>query len=528
VLTELVVRNLGVIDEISLTLGPGMTVVTGETGAGKTLVVGAIDLLTGGRADASLVRPGADEAELQGRFVVGDTETVVRRVIPRDGRSRVYIDRQLATVAALGDLGSDLIDLHGQHAHQSLLKSAVQRAVLDQFGRVDTSRVEKLADDLRSIEMSLSEMGGDERARSREIDLLRYQIAEIDDASITDPDEDSLLDREETDLSDAAAHLEAVAAAAELLGADGAVGDGLASVLSKLDGRGPLSDLLERVHAVAADVADIAELARQRFEQIEENPERLDEIRERRALLKDLRRKYGDSLADVMEYADEIRARLDELVDHDERAALLDRRREAAIIELAQAKAEVRSARQEAAPDLAAAVESHLEGLAMKDARIEISVDGEAGEKVVFMLAANAGHEPQPLSKVASGGELARTMLALRLVLSAGPPTLVFDEVDAGIGGDAANRVGASLAELTSDHQVMVVTHLAQVAAFADDHVVISKLTVDGSTVSEARMLTDEQRVIELSRMLSGSPESSAARGHAEELLAAGRAARSG
>lgn len=137
-LTELVVRNLGVIDEISLTLGPGMTVVTGETGAGKTLVVGAIDLLTGGRADASLVRPGADEAELQGRFVVGDTETVVRRVIPRDGRSRVYIDRQLATVAALGDLGSDLIDLHGQHAHQSLLKSAVQRAVLDQFGRVDT------------------------------------------------------------------------------------------------------------------------------------------------------------------------------------------------------------------------------------------------------------------------------------------------------------------------------------------------------------------------------------------------------
>jgi len=527
-LTELVVRNLGVIDETTLMLGPGMTVVTGETGAGKTLIVGAIDLLTGGRADASLVRPGADEAEIQGRFVIGDTETVVRRVIPRDGRSRVYIDRQLATVAALSELGSDLIDLHGQHAHQSLLKAAVQRGSLDQFGKVDTSRVEALSDDLRSIEMALSEMGGDSRARSREIDLLRYQIEEIDAGSISDPDEDRRLDQEETDLADAAAHLDAVATVAELLGSDGIVGDGMATVVAKLGGRGPLADLLDRSYSVAAEIADLAESARDRLEQIEENPERLDEIRERRARLKDLRRKYGDSLAEVMDYAEQISERLAELTSHDERAAQLDTRRTSVMVELTKAKAEVKAARAAAAPKLAKAVESHLARLAMKDAKLEISVDGEAGEGVTFLLSANAGYKPQPLAKVASGGELARAMLALRLVLSAGPPTLVFDEVDAGIGGAAANRVGASLAELTSDHQVMVVTHLAQVAAFADSHVVISKLTIDGSTVSEARVLPAEERVIELSRMLSGSPDSSAARGHAEELLAAGRAANSG
>ena len=179
-LTELAVRNLGVIGELSLVLDGGMTAVTGETGAGKTLVVGAIDLLTGGRADAALVRPGAQEAEIEGRFVAGDDEVVVRRVIPADGRSRAYIDGHLATVSALGELGRGLIDLHGQHAHQSLLRVGVQRAALDHFGNVDTHLLEKLIDDLRAIDAGLAELGGDSRARFRQIDLLRHHLAEID------------------------------------------------------------------------------------------------------------------------------------------------------------------------------------------------------------------------------------------------------------------------------------------------------------------------------------------------------------
>ncbi|MEM7142027.1 MAG: DNA repair protein RecN [Actinomycetota bacterium] len=522
-LTELVVRDLGVIDELSLVLGEGMTAVTGETGAGKTLIVGAIDLLTGGRADASLVRPGADEAEIEGRFVHGDDEIVVRRVIPRDGRSRVYLDGRLATVGALSESGADLIDLHGQHAHQSLLKGPVQRAALDRFGEIDTTVLAALVDDLRAVDAALDELGGDERARAREIDLLQYQLDEIEAAGITGPDEDAELDREESLLADALAHRDAAVETQALLDSDGAVAGGITRALAAVEGRSPFADLEERLRTVVAEIADLAAEVRDRSETIENDPERLATLRERRAMLRELRRKYGDDLGEVAAFAREAGERLAELRSHDERAADLDRRRAELLAELDVEQRRILAAREAAAPRLAHAVEEHLEGLAMKGARLAVSVDGPAGDDVVLRLAANAGHEPQPLAKVASGGELARTMLALRLVLSAGPPTLVFDEVDAGIGGEAANTVGASLAALADSHQVLVVTHLAQVAAVADHHVAISKREVDGTTLSAATLLDRESRITEVSRMLSGSPDSDAAREHAIELLGAGR-----
>ncbi|MDW3218774.1 MAG: DNA repair protein RecN [Acidimicrobiales bacterium] len=523
-LTELVVRDLGVIDELSLVLGEGMTAVTGETGAGKTLIVGAIDLLTGGRADASLVRPGADEAEIEGRFVHGDEEIVVRRVIPRDGRSRVYIDGRLATVAALSEHGADLVDLHGQHAHQSLLKQPVQRAALDRFGAIDTTALAALVDDLRAVDAALAELGGDERARAREIDLLQHQLDEIEAAGITGPDEDERLDREEDVLADATAHREAAATARSLLDADGAAAGAVGEALTALEGRAPFADLEERLRSMIAELADLAAEARDRVEGIEDDPERLAALRERRAMLRELRRKYGADLAEVAAYGAETAERLAELRSHDERAVALDGRRGELLTALTAEQKRVRAAREAAAPRLAAAVEKHLAGLAMKGAHLAISVEGDAGDEVTFRLAANAGHDPQPLAKVASGGELARTMLALRLVLSAGPPTLVFDEVDAGIGGEAANTVGSSLAELADTHQVLVVTHLAQVAAVADHHVAITKRERKGSTVSAAVLLDHESRITEVSRMLSGSPDSEAAREHAIELLGAGRA----
>ena len=518
-LSELLVRDLGVIDELSLVLGEGMTAVTGETGAGKTLIVGAIDLLTGGRADASLVRPGAAEAEIQGRFVVGDDEFVVRRVIPREGRSRVYVNGHLSTVSALTDLGIDLVDLHGQHAHQSLLKTAVQRGALDQFGGIDTAPLASLMDELRSCEGALAELGGDERARAREIDLLRFQVEEIEAAHIEDPDEDRRLDDQESLLADASAHREAAAAAVALLDADGMAAEALAAAMAALDGRGPLTDLANRLQGMAAELADIAAEARSRSETIEDDPAQLESLRERRALLRELRRKYGEHLADVLDFQRESAERLAELERFDERAIQLDEQRSALLADLTRLRAEVLAARTDAAPRMAEAVREHLAGLAMAGARLEISVAGEAGDEVAFRLAANTGHDPQPLNRVASGGELARTMLALRLVLTAGPPTLVFDEVDAGIGGDVANTVGASLADLARTHQVFVVTHLAQVAAFADQHVAISKHDVDGQTVSEATVLDNTARITELSRMLSGSPDSSSARDHAAELI---------
>lgn len=522
-LTELVVRDLGVIDELTLELGPGLTAVTGETGAGKTLVVGAIDLLTGGRADASLVRPGAERAEIEGRFVVGDDERVVRRVVPSRGRSRAYVDGHLAPVAALGELGRDLVDLHGQHAHQSLLAAPVQRAALDRFGAVDTAPLAALAGELRAVEADLAGLGGDAVARAREIDLLRHQCREIDGAQISGPDEDERLDEAETVLADAAAHREAAREAAELLGADGPAADGIGRAQGLLAGRAPFAELRDRLAGVAAEVADLADEARARAEAIEDHPAALDELRARRQLLSDMRRKYGPTLEEVLQYRDATAARLGDLESHEQRAAALENRRSDLAAQLGAEQARVLAARREAAPRLGRSVTEHLGALAMAGALLEVTVDGTAGEQVRFQLAANVGHDPLPLARVASGGELARTMLALRLVLTAGPDTLVFDEVDAGVGGTAAHAVGRSLAALSRAHQVLVVTHLAQVAVHAHQHVMVSKSERAGAAVSLARDLGPEARVVELSRMLSGSPDSDSARRHAQELLAGAR-----
>lgn len=518
-LVELVVRDLGVINELGLVLGPGMTAVTGETGAGKTLVVGAIDLLTGGRADPSLVRPGAEEAEIEGRFVLGDDEYVVRRIVPREGRSRAYVNGRLASISALADLAVDLVDLHGQHAHQSLLRPPVQRSALDRYGSVDTSDLEALVDDLRSLEAGLDELGGDARARAREIDLLRHQVAEIEQSGLTDGDEDARLDVEESLLADAGAHREAAAEVVQLLDADGPVAENIGRALAALADRRPFDDVVERLSGAAAEMADLAADLRGRAEAIADDPARLEALRERRQALRELRRKYGDTLDEVLEFARESASRLADLEHHEDRAAELEARRTETAAALQIEKARIRGLRLEAAPLLAEAVESNLADLAMAGSRLAVDVDGDAGQEVTIQLAANLGHEPLPLARVASGGELARTMLALRLVLTSGPDTLVFDEVDAGVGGEAAHAVGRSLAALTSRHQVLVVTHLAQVAAFADHHVNVRKLESEGVVVSDVRVLDPDDRVIELSRMLSGSPGSASARRHAEELL---------
>ncbi len=525
-LVELAVRNLGVIEELSLVLGDGMTAVTGETGAGKTLVVGAIELLTGGRATASLVYPGTREAEIEGRFVTSDgDETVIRRVVPRSGRSRSYMNGRLATVASLKELRGRLVDLHGQHAHQSLLRTSVQRAALDTFGDVDTSRLEAATSDLKSLRSRLKALGGDARERAREIDLLRYQVSEIEAAGITDQGEDERLDRTEELLAQASEHRESAQGAATLLGTDGMVSDGLGQALALITNTAPFDDSADRLSAAIEELTDIAATLRQQSEMFDEDPAALAAVRERRAELASLKRKYGSSLSDVVEFAEQAQQRLSELEGYEELAESLEQQRIRTKDRLVRERSAVSAARAHAAPKLAAAVESHLRTLAMKQARFDVALSGPAGEQVSFGLAANPGHTPQPLGRVASGGELARTMLALRLVLTAGPPTLVFDEVDAGIGGTAAHAVGKSLADLANEHQVLCVTHLAQVAAHAHSHFVVERDQHDPRRSATIRGVTGDDRLAELSRMLSGSPESDLARQHADELLNAARAA---
>jgi DNA repair protein RecN (Recombination protein N) len=557
VILELSVRDLGVIAELRLLLGPGMTALTGETGAGKTLVVDAIELLVGGRADPMLVRSGADEAWVEGRFVRpggtpsdggggaggdrgGDAEDeiVLARVIPRSGRSRAYIDGRLATAGELARVGAELVDLHGQHAHQSLLHAAAQREALDQFGRVDLAPLRAARSEIAAVLDELGRLGGDERARARELDLLRYQVADIDAAAITGPDEDDELERLEDELADASAHREAATGAVILLSGDGTGGaleaesavDAVGSALALLAGRAPFVDAETRLRTLTAELTDVAGELRAAAEAIDEDPGRLAEVRERRQLLHDLRRKYGETLADVLAEGDRLRARLGELEDHDRRAAELDAGLAAARGAEAEAAAKVAAARRDAAPLLAAEVQSHLAELALPKARVEVVVGGvDPADDVELRLAANPGTPPLPLAKVASGGELARTMLALRLVLTAAPPTLVFDEVDAGIGGAAAVAVGRSLARLADQpHQVFVVTHLPQVAAYADAQIRVTKQSNESTTVAQASVLDDPERVVELSRMLSGQPASDAARVHAAELLTTAAAERGG
>ena len=524
-LSELVVRDLGVIAELSLVLGPGMTALTGETGAGKTLVVEAIELLVGGRADAVLVRPGAAEARVDGRFVVGEDEVVLSRVVPASGRSRAYVDGRPVPVGALAEHGIRLVDLHGQHAHQSLLSTAVQRAALDRFGGVDLALLAASRARLATIDDALAALGGDARARAREIDLLRFQVQELEAAAVADPDEDAALEAEEEALADSTAHREAAVAAHVALADDGGAADAVGAALAAVAGRRPFAEIESRLRGVAAEVAEAASDVRAAGEAIEDDPERLTAIRERRQLLRELRRKYGESLADVVAYAEDARRRLDELEGHEQRATELERERHDALAAIAAAEATVARARRAAAPRLAEAVERNLRELAMPHARFEVAVgEADPGDDVTFLLSANPGEPALPLAKVASGGELARTMLAARLVLSEAPDTLVFDEVDAGIGGEAAVAVGRSLAALGGDHQVLVVTHLPQVAAWADVQVAVVKEAAGGRTLAAARPVDGEDRVVELSRMLSGSPDSGTARSHAEELLASAAA----
>ncbi|HUS61782.1 MAG TPA: DNA repair protein RecN [Acidimicrobiales bacterium] len=520
-LLELSVRDLGVIADLRLVLSSGMTALTGETGAGKTLVVEAIELLVGGRADSVLVRPGASEAVVEGRFLDGADEVVLMRVVPSTGRSRAYIDGRMMPVTALAERGRSLVDLYGQHAHQSLLTPAVQRRALDAFAAIDGSALHEAQAELKRIDAALAELGGDEQARAREIDLLRFQVEELSNAGVVSASEDDDLAAEEERLSDATAHREAASIAVGALGDDGGAADALGAALAAVARRAPLAPSESRLESLVAEVIDLTTELRDLAESLQDDPERLAAVRERRHLLHGLNRKYGPSLADVLAFASEAGDRLHSLESFDARAAALGDERLRAEGRWARAAADVAQARRGAAPALAVAVQEHLRELAMPKATVEVRVGGaDPANEVEFLLSANPGEAALPLTKVASGGELARAMLAARLVLTEAPGTLVFDEVDAGVGGEAALAVGRALARLARDHQVLVVTHLPQVAAFADHQVAVTKAERGGRTVASMAMLDGEARVVELSRMLAGHAESESAQDHARELLA--------
>lgn len=523
-LTELHIENLGIIERVTLQFGPGFTVFTGETGAGKTMLVEAIGLVVGGRADASVVRAGSAEARVEGRFVTrtdgGDAETILSRVVSSEGGSRAYVNGRPATIGALAEAASALVDIYGQHGHQRLLRQDTQRAALDVFGGVDLSEVIEARAAVGSILSSLEAYGGDERERAREIDLLRHQVDEIDAAHIVDLAEEASLEAEESLLADVVATREAAAIALAALSGDVGPADGLRSALAALGHRELFAATAARLKAAVIEVDDLADELRRVAETLEEDPARLAWIRDRRQVLRDMKRKYGDDLAAVGRFRDLAAERLATLEHWTEAVAALTEDLSGARRRLAAAEVEVRAQRSEAAPRLAAAVQHRLGELGMAGAVLEVTVStAGAGDDVTFLLAANPGSPPMPLSKVASGGELSRAMLALRLVLADDPAAMIFDEVDAGLGGGAGVAVGRALAEVAREHQVFAVTHLAQVAAAADTQVLVRKESDAMTTRGSACVLEPEDRVAEIARMLSGGVAEEEARDHALRLL---------
>ena len=527
-LVELSIENLGIIESSRISFQNGFTAFTGETGAGKTMLVEAINLVCGRRAETSVIRDGAEEAHVEARFVrVGadeeEEEIILGRTIHREGRSRAYINGRMATVTSLAEYGEELVDIHGQHAHQRLMTAAVQRDSLDSYASIDLSDLRAAREAVTQLDAMLAALGGDEKSRARELDLLAFQCEEIETVAISGPDEDGELSQEEDLLADVVRHQESLWKATTLLSDDGAAIEKIGEAIRVLTNVSSMSSISDRLNALLAEVEDLSRALRTAAEGTEENPERLEFIRLRRQSLRDLMRKYGDSLEDVVAFGAEARIRLDELTGYAERVQELETAKKKALAELKVAQLRVGDQRRTAAPALGAAVQERLRLLAMPNATVQVSVGAAesdpAGESVVFMLAANPGSAPQPLTKVASGGELARVMLSLRLVLTGDPATMVFDEVDAGIGGAAAVAVASALRELGTAHQVFAVTHLAQVAASAHHQISVSKTVKANKTYGSALPVGIDDRPAEIARMLSGGVADESAIAHARDLL---------
>ena len=562
---EIRIENLGVIGSARVPLGPGLTAITGETGAGKTMVLTGLALLLGGRADAGAVRTGSDTAVAEGRFAVDpaspvaerardagaevddDGSLIVLRTVAAAGRSRAHLGGRSVPQGVLGELAEHLVTVHGQQDQARLRSPRHQREALDDFagsghGAVLARYRAAWAERQRAV-ADLQDLVDHAQERVREAELLRIGLAEVE-ALGPQPGEDDALAAEQGRLAHAEdLRLAARSAHAAVVGLDDGPGEGAYALVDQgrraleavAEHDDALRALAERLAEAGYLLGDVAAELSGYADGLQADPERLAAVHERRAALGALARRHGGTVDDVLAWADTAGLRLLELDSGEDRTVALRERLAELEAELARLAAEVTAGRADAAARLAEAVTAELAGLAMPDARLEIALTplpepGPWGaEDVAMQLAPHAGSAARPLGQGASGGELSRVMLALEVALATAPgsgarrpPTFVFDEVDAGVGGRAAVEVGRRLAELARGAQVVVVTHLAQVAAFADTHLVVTKSRsgdVDLVTASDVRPVEGDERLAEVARMLSGDDDSETARQHAAELL---------
>jgi DNA repair protein RecN (Recombination protein N) len=549
-LTELRIRNFALIETLSVRLGPGLNVLSGETGAGKSIIVGALSLLLGERASADVVRTGADRASVEGVFEVDGRDEVLRlleergveveegvvvlkREVAVEGRNRAWINGSPTTATVLGEVGGALVDLHGQHEHQTLLRRDEQRSILDAFAGTGDLVVSVAGAHaaVREITREIDTLDSRRREATQRADFLRFQADEIEAAALRVGEEDELED-EARRLS----HAEELMSLAgtlhdAVLAADDAIIGSLGSLRRSLDH-------LVRIDPQQEDLQELYDTAYYALEElgsrvgtyaasVEHDPQRLDEIRRRQDLIFRLKGKYGATLEDVIETGRAARAELDLIDGAGWELSGLQRRRADAVAELQRQAENLTAARKRAAEELTREVNAILPELGMTGGRFTVEIislpePGSAGaEEIEFRVALNRGFEPKPIAQVASGGELSRVMLALKTILARldAVPTLVFDEVDAGIGGRIATQVGEKMRRVAASHQVFAITHLPQIASRAHTHLLVQKQERGGVTTTAVRTLDTDERVVEIARMLGGDPESSVSLDHARELL---------
>ncbi len=571
-LVELSIQNIAIIDQLRVTFEPTLNALTGETGAGKSIIIDALGAVVGGRTSPDMLRSGEERARIEAVFDVTDRNDpalravldeagiehedgtlILSRDLQSNGRSVARINGQTVTVGLLGRVGERLVDIHGQSAHLSLLRPTTHLDFLDAYAGLMERRAElaTLVNRVRRIRVEHAALEQDDRELARRTDLLRFQVDEIASATL-EPDEDEILRVERTRLSNAS-NLQVIADTVYRTLREGtpprgtSVVEGLRDVaknlgeLAKLDPT--LAEAESEVDEMVYLLEDVAATVRTYRDTVEDNPARLAEVEERLALIRDLERKYGGTVAEVLTFGDEAERELALLEGSEERLAQL-RDEELDVLRQIGARAGTLSqARQKAATRLAKAVEAEIAHLAMGRTRFTVfqtqeedaegaPVGGDDGharylafdargvDRVEFLIAPNAGEAPKPLARIASGGETARLMLALKSVLASADatPTLVFDEVDVGIGGRSGQVVGETLAALARTHQVLCITHLAQVAAFADGHFRIIKRDVRGRTISDVERLDEPERIEELAAMLDGAPITPVARASARDL----------
>ncbi len=553
-LRELRIRNFAVIDEVRLEVEPGLTVLSGETGAGKSIVVEALSLLLGERASSDLVRQGEERALVEGSFdlasrpeliercvdaglEVEDDWLIVRRELQRAGRNRVWVNGSAATAGLIRELGAALVDLHGQHEHQALLGRTAQRRILDAYAGADdlAQQVETSFRQLASLRAHIELVRRRAAEALERSDYLRFKAEEIAAANLQSGEEERL-----TAEARRLANSEELLTLASTLHESAYEGEG-----SLVDQLGALRKMLDDLASIDPETRSFAELYQAAVHALQElgrrlgdyrgtvehDPDRLESVRARLDLIFRLKGKYGGSLEDVLAVGEAARAELDQLETSDAEVARLEQEAEATERDLDALAEELSGRRREAAARLREAVGRLLPELGMEGGRFEVRLTplettGPSGrEDVEFLVTLNPGFEPGPLARIASGGEMSRLMLALKsaLVEVDDVPSLVFDEIDAGVGGEVAHRVAELLARVARRHQVFVVTHLAQIAARADSHLQVHKSLGGERPATRVTALDGDDRVRELARMLGGDPASDVSRSHALELLGAAR-----